>query len=282
MSSWTSGWLGRRVDLQDAPAVASDRFNVVPLDTSEREWRQAQAREQEGELMSSSQESSASACLEPYAGESMPCIVCRADCRRPNWSCLSCCYVMRSCTEMSAAAEHVFRHVACLTTILFRLQGATGGRRSHPPQNITWCVVQVALLPLCLHGSAQFVFRACQLPWCQALRMLPSPTSVFPLAQGARPLQQQIDFQGLRPLQQQIGFQAHHLGFPGSKLASQGDSVSAKRRAERLAAAERRPICPPVVAPAGAGSGVLRQASLNLFFSSQPSQQPMAVGMDTS
>ncbi len=78
------------MDLQDAPAVASDRFNVVPLDTSEREWRQAQAQQQEGELMSSSQESSASACLEPYAGGSMPCVVCRADCHRLHRSCLSC------------------------------------------------------------------------------------------------------------------------------------------------------------------------------------------------
>lgn len=61
-----------RVDLRDQPAVASDRFNVVQLDTSERETRQAQAWQEEEEIMSSSQESSASACLEPYAGELLP------------------------------------------------------------------------------------------------------------------------------------------------------------------------------------------------------------------
>mmetsp|Transcript_9095 Transcript_9095/g.27327 ORF Transcript_9095/g.27327 Transcript_9095/m.27327 type:complete len:272 (-) Transcript_9095:1490-2305(-) len=64
--STNDGWWW--VDLRDQPAVASDRFNVVQLDTSERETRQAQAWQEEEEIMSSSQESSASACLEPYAG----------------------------------------------------------------------------------------------------------------------------------------------------------------------------------------------------------------------
>ncbi len=91
-----------------------------------------------------------------------------------------------------------------------------------------------------------------------------------------------LGVQALRPMQQQIGFQAQQLVFPNSKRGAQGsDTVAAKRRAERNAAFQSRPIKPPVVAPAG-----MKQASLMHWFSSQPQQQgqqqQMPVSMDMS